>query len=107
MVWFYDYEAETIQLVTYFPHQLTSETEGPAKYDDLTFAGPDHVTVTPLGSLVLAEDGVGASHVSSALPGGHAHAIARNMLAHSQSSAPVFSVNGSVLFPLLQHQALT
>jgi hypothetical protein len=28
MVWFYDYRAQTIQLVTYFPHQATTE-DGP------------------------------------------------------------------------------
>ena len=50
------------------------------KYADLTFDGPDNVTVTPWGTLVLAEDGVGASHVLSSVPGGPTYAIARNQL---------------------------
>ena len=53
-------------LVTYFPHNTLAEGEGPfpALYD-MYFDGPDNVTVTPWGTLVLAEDGVRASHVLS------------------------------------------
>ena len=38
------------------------------------------MTVTPWGTLVLAEDGVGASHVLSWVPGGPTYAVARNQL---------------------------
>ena len=54
----------------------TSRTRRPPRperrraYSDLVFDGPDNVTVTPWGTLVLAEDGVGASHVLSSVPGG-------------------------------------
>jgi len=107
MVWFYDYAKRTIALVTYFPHQRTTETEGPAKYDDLTFDSPDNVTVTPWGSLVLAEDGVGASHVLSATPYGPTQAIARNMLNDSEFCGPVFSPDGAVLFVNMQDPGYT
>lgn len=107
MVWFHSYRDQTIQLVTYFPHQRTSETEGPARYDDLTFDGPDNVTVTPWGSLVLAEDGVGASHVLSATPYGPTQAIARNMLNDSEFTGPTFSADGKVLFVNMQDPGLT
>ena len=81
MVWFYSYADETITLVTYFPHQTSTPTPAPApRYDGVVFDGPDNVTVTPWGTLVLAEDGVGASHVLSAVPGGPTYAIARNQL---------------------------
>ena len=83
MVWYYDYADETITLVTYFPHNPLAEGEGPfPKYADLYFDGPDNVTVTPWGTLVLAEDGVRASHVLSAVPGGPTYAIARNQLSN-------------------------
>ena len=102
MVWFYDYKAETIQLVTYFPHQTQSEDDAPApKYSDLTFDGPDNVTVTPWGSLVLAEDGTGASHVLGAFPGGPAYAIARNDLTTPSSVGP--SLLARRQGPLRQH----
>ncbi|MFY1634609.1 alkaline phosphatase PhoX [Solwaraspora sp. WMMB335] len=107
MVWFYDYRAETIQLVTYFPHQTTSEEGTPAKYSDLTFDGPDNVTVTPWGSLVLAEDGSGASHVLSAIPGGPTYAIARNQLNDSEFCGPTFTDDGKILFVNMQDPGLT
>ena len=96
MVWFYDYADETITLVTYFPHNPAAEGEGPfPKYADLTFDGPDNVSVTPWGTLVLAEDGVRASHVLSAVPGGPTYAIARNQLSNgtSNGSADVLGVH--------------
>ncbi len=107
MVWFYDYRAHTIELVTYFPHQATAEDGTPARYDDLTFDGPDNVTVTPWGSLVLAEDGAGASHVLSSTPGGPTYAIARNQLNDSEFCGPTFTADGRVLFVNMQDPGLT
>jgi secreted PhoX family phosphatase len=107
MVWFYDYRAQTIQLVTYFPHQPTAEDGAPARFTDLTFDGPDNVTVTPWGSLVLAEDGAGASHVLSAIPGGPTYAIARNQLNDSEFCGPTFTADGKVLFVNMQDPGLT
>ncbi|GAA1876151.1 alkaline phosphatase PhoX [Asanoa iriomotensis] len=107
MVWFYNYQDQTIQLVTYFPHQVTAEEGAPAKYTDMTFDGPDNVTVTPWGSLVLAEDGAGASHVLSSFPGGPTYAIARNQLNDSEFCGPTFTEDGKVLFVNMQDPGLT
>ncbi|GIF46311.1 hypothetical protein DFJ67_5032 [Asanoa ferruginea] len=107
MVWFYHYRNQTIQLVTYFPHQPTAEDGSAAKYGDLTFDGPDNVTVTPWGSLVLAEDGAGASHVLSSFPGGPTYAIARNQLNDSEFCGPTFTADGKVLFVNMQDPGLT
>lgn len=107
MVWFYDYRAETIQLVTYFPHQAVTEDGAAARYQDIQFDGPDNVTVTPWGSLVLAEDGEGASHVLGSFPGGPTYAIARNQLNDSEFCGPVFSADGKVLFVNMQDPGLT
>ncbi|MBU2663629.1 PhoX family protein [Actinoplanes bogorensis] len=107
MVWFYHYREQTIQLVTYFPHQPTAEDGAPAKYTDLTFDGPDNVSVTPWGSLVLAEDGAGASHVLSSFPGGPTYAIARNQLNDSEFTGPAFTGDGRVLFVNIQDPGLT
>ncbi|WP_432992411.1 alkaline phosphatase PhoX [Dactylosporangium sp. CA-233914] len=117
MVWFYNYADETITLVTYFPHNPAAETEGASpKYADLTFDGPDNVTVTPWGTLVLAEDGVRASHVLSSVPGGPTYAIARNMLSigtsngsptYSEFTGPTFSPDGKVLFVNIQAPGIT
>jgi len=117
MVWFYDYSDQTITLVTYFPHNPAAEGEGAfPKYADLTFDGPDNVTVTPWGTLVLAEDGVRASHVLSSVPGGPTYAIARNMISngtangsptYSEFTGPTFSPDGKVLFVNIQVPGIT
>ncbi|WP_433305086.1 alkaline phosphatase PhoX [Actinoplanes sp. CA-030573] len=117
MVWFYDYEDQTITLVTYFPHNPAAESEGAfPKYADLTFDGPDNVTVTPWGTLVLAEDGVKASHVLSSVPGGPTYAIARNQISngtsngaatYSEFTGPTFSPDGEVLFVNIQVPGVT
>jgi hypothetical protein len=115
MVWFYSYRDQTITLVTYFPHQTSSETGATPKYSDMVFDGPDNVTVTPWGTLVLAEDGVGASHVLSSVPGGPTYAIARNQInigtaaapEYSEFTGPAFSADGKVLFVNIQTPGLT
>ncbi|MFK3979488.1 alkaline phosphatase PhoX [Micromonospora sp. NPDC050397] len=107
MVWFYNYREQTIQLVTYFPHQATAESGEVARYNDMTFDGPDNVTVTPWGSLVLAEDGKGASHVLSSFPGGPTYAIARNQLNDSEFCGPTFTEDGKVLFVNMQDPGYT
>ena len=98
MVWFYSYADETITLVTYFPHQ-THERRGAPRYDGVVFDGPDNVTVTPWGTLVLAEDGIGASHVLSSVPGGPTYAIARNQLNIGTPAAPEYSEFTGPTFP--------
>jgi secreted PhoX family phosphatase len=117
MVWFYDYADETITLVTYFPHNPLAASEGPfPAYADLYFDGPDNVTVTPWGTLVLAEDGVRASHVLSSVPGGPTYAIARNMISngtsggnptYSEFTGPTFAPDGKILFVNIQAPGLT
>ena len=107
MVWFYNYSDQTIQLVTYFPDNAAADKGAGAKYDDYNFDSPDNVTVTPWGSLVLAEDGNATSHVLSATPGGPAYAIARNMLNDSEFTGPTFSADGKVLFVNMQTPGIT
>ena len=107
MVWFYSYAEETITLVTYFPHQEAPAAGTKPRYDDLTFDGPDNVTVTPWGTLVLAEDGVGSSHVLSSVPGGPTYAIARNQLNDSEFTGPTFSDDGRTLFVNIMAPGIT
>ena len=115
MVWFYSYADKTITLVTYFPHQTTTDTGTAPRYDGVVFDGPDNVTVTPWGTLVLAEDGVGASHVLSSVPGGPSYAIARNQLnigtaaspEYSEFTGPTFTADGEVLFVNIQTPGIT
>ena len=68
------------------------------------------MTVTPWGSLVLAEDGTGASHVLSTIPG-RAHVRDRpqpaQRLGDSEFCGPTFSADGKVLFVNMQDPGLT
>ncbi|TDD22926.1 DUF839 domain-containing protein [Kribbella turkmenica] len=107
MVWFYNYRNRTIQLVTYFPESAAADQGSGARYDDYNFDSPDNVTVTPWGSLVLAEDGNASSHVLSSTPGGPTYAIARNMLNDSEFTGPAFSADGRILFVNLQSPGIT
>jgi secreted PhoX family phosphatase len=107
MVWFYNYKAKTIQLVTYFPSNPAADKGAAAKYEDFNFDAPDNVTVTPWGSLILAEDGLASSHVLSSVPGGPTYAIARNMLNDSEFTGPTFSEDGKVLFVNIQTPGIT
>jgi secreted PhoX family phosphatase len=107
MVWFYNYKSRTIQLVTYFPESTAADQGPAARYDDYNFDSPDNVTVTPWGSLVLAEDGNASSHVLSSTPGGPTYAIARNMLNDSEFAGPAFTDDGKVLFVNLQTPGIT
>ncbi len=77
---------------------------------------PTSVTVTPWGTLVLAEDGTRASHVLSAVPGGSSYAIARNQLSngtaggaptYSEFTGPTFSPDGRILFVNIQASGIT
>lgn len=115
MVWFYSYADKTMTLVTYFPHQASTDSGAAPRYDGVVFDGPDNVTVTPWGTLVLAEDGVGASHVLSSVPGGPTYAIARNQFnigteaepEFSEFTGPEFSADGKVLFVNIQTPGIT
>ena len=107
MVWFYNYASKTIQLVTYFPESAAADQGAGARFQDFNFDGPDNVTVTPWGSLILAEDGNASSHVLSAVPGGPTYAIARNMLNDSEFCGPAFTADGKVLFVNMQDPGLT
>ena len=108
MVWFYDYRAQTIQLVTYFPHQPTTEDGSAARYDDLTFDGPDNVDRHPVGQPRARRGRRRAPRTCSAsFPGGPTYAIARNQLNDSEFCGPVFSADGKVLFVNMQDPGLT
>ncbi|NEA30536.1 alkaline phosphatase PhoX [Streptomyces sp. SID13031] len=107
MIWFYNYKSETIQLTTYFPANPAADKGAAAKYEDFNFDAPDNVTVTPWGSLILAEDGLASSHVLSTVPGGPTYAIARNQLNDSEFTGPAFSEDGKVLFVNIQTPGIT
>ncbi|MEU6386926.1 alkaline phosphatase PhoX [Streptomyces bauhiniae] len=100
-VWFYDPRRRTLTL------KVLLGTGG-------EFDGPDNITVSPYGGLVIAEDGEGAQHLFGATDGGRTYPIARNELNLGTESAPeyseftgvTFSPDGHTLFANIQEPGI-
>jgi uncharacterized protein len=94
-VWFYDPRHETITLTTIFGVNSDPTVEG-------NFDGPDNITVSPYGGVILAEDGEGLSHLVGVDEGGNAFAMARNELNDSEFTGPTFTGDGRILYANIQ-----
>jgi secreted PhoX family phosphatase len=94
-VWFYDVRAQTVTLKTIFG-------VNPDPTRDTNFDGPDNITVSPYGGVIVAEDGEGIQHLIGVTAGGKAYPMARNELNDSEFTGPTFSQNGRILFANLQ-----
>ncbi|QXC62703.1 PhoX family protein [Aquihabitans sp. G128] len=93
-VWAYDPRKGTIELEVLYAVNTDTASDRPD--------GPDNITVTPSGGLVLAEDGEGASHVLGVNRWGETFLIARNALNDSEFTGPTFSRDRSTLFVNIQ-----
>ncbi|MBE3203968.1 MULTISPECIES: alkaline phosphatase PhoX [Parafrankia] len=94
-VWFYNPNNETITLKVIFGLNLDPT-------QDVDFDGPDNITVSPYGGLILAEDGEGVSHLIGVTKKGTAYALARNELNESEFTGPNFSADKKILFANIQ-----
>jgi uncharacterized protein len=95
-VWFYDPAERTVTLKTIFG--LNPPPGAPVSFD-----GPDNITVSPHGGLILAEDGVGIQHLVGVSQQGFAYPLARNEMNvpgddDSEFCGPTFSKDGRILF---------
>ena len=94
-VWFYDPERRTVTLKTLFGLNPDPDSDN--------FDGPDNITVSPHGGLILAEDGEGINHLIGVSRRGHAYPLARNEdEANGEFCGPSFSLDGRVLFTNIQ-----
>ena len=91
-VWFYDPHTEMVTLTTIFGvnPDPTVDTDN---YD-----GPDNITVSPYGGILLAEDGHGIQHLVGVTDQGKSYPLARNDLNGSEFAGVAFSADGSTLF---------
>ncbi|MCR8576950.1 PhoX family protein [Streptomyces sp. Isolate_219] len=102
-VWFYDPRRRTLTLKV-----LLGVNPDPSK--DGALDGPDNITVSPYGGLIIAEDGEGVQHLFGATDDGRTYPIARNELnigtaaepEFSEFTGPVFSPDGRTLFANIQ-----
>ena len=94
-VWFYDPDRETITLKTIFG--VNPDPDADTNYD-----GPDNITVSPYGGVILAEDGEGIQHLVGVTERGIPYALARNEFSDSEFTGPTFSADGRILYANIQ-----
>ncbi|WP_329387051.1 PhoX family protein [Streptomyces sp. NBC_01351] len=90
-VWFYDPKRRTIRLTVLIGVNADPSVAG--GYD-----GPDNITVSPYGGLVLAEDGSGLQHLFGATASGRTYPLARNELNIGTPEEPEYSEFAGVCF---------
>ncbi|MER7176577.1 alkaline phosphatase PhoX [Streptomyces mesophilus] len=102
-VWFYHPKRRTLTLKVLLGVNPDPSVDG-------AFDGPDNITVSPYGGLILAEDGEGVSHLFGATDSGRTYPIARNDLnvgteeepEYSEFAGVVFSPDGRTLYANIQ-----
>jgi uncharacterized protein len=99
-VWFLDAEEQTLTLHLRFA--ATADV-------DVDPDGPDNITVSPYGGVIIAEDGAGRPHLLGANPDGEVFYLAQSepAIKGSEFCGPVFSADGTMLFVSLQGPGMT
>lgn len=106
-VWFYDPKRRTVTLKVLLGVNDDPGTPG-------TLDGPDNITVSPYGGLILAEDGEGQQHLFGVTDGGETYPLARNELNvgteeepdYSEFAGICFSPDGDTLFANIQQPGI-
>jgi secreted PhoX family phosphatase len=94
-IWFLDPLAGTIELKLHFAYTPSDQDGDPD--------GPDNITVSAYGGLIIAEDGEGKSHLVGSTESGEAFFFARNEHPDdSEFAGPTFSHDKKVLFANIQ-----
>jgi secreted PhoX family phosphatase len=93
-VWFLDPDEDTIELKLHFAYTPGDQDSDPD--------GPDNITVSAHGGLIIAEDGEGASHLVGSTDAGDVFFLARNELNDSEFAGPCFSNDKKTLFANIQ-----
>ncbi|MGH3885821.1 MAG: alkaline phosphatase PhoX [Pseudonocardiaceae bacterium] len=94
-VWFYNPRRSTLTLRLRFGVNPNPTVDG-------AFDGPDNITVSPYGGLVLAEDGGGIQHLVGVTDDGRTFPLARNDLDDNEFTGPTYSLDRRILFANLQ-----
>ena len=94
-VWFHDPLAQTIELKLHFAYTPADQDGDPD--------GPDNITVSAYGGLIIAEDGEGKQHLVGSTESGEPFFFARNEHADdSEFAGPNFSHDKKILFANIQ-----
>ncbi|MFF8639288.1 alkaline phosphatase PhoX [Streptomyces sp. NPDC015345] len=90
-VWFYHPGRRTLTLKVLLGVNADPDRDG-------ALDGPDNITVSPYGGLVVAEDGDGVQHLFGATERGRTYPIARNELNAGTAEDPKYSEFAGVTF---------
>jgi secreted PhoX family phosphatase len=94
-IWFLDPLASTIELKLHFAYTEADQDNDPD--------GPDNITVSAYGGVIIAEDGDGKNHLVGASESGEAFFFARNEdPGDSEFTGPTFSQDKKILFANVQ-----
>jgi secreted PhoX family phosphatase len=94
-VWFLDPDRGTIELKLWFAYSPDDQDSDPD--------GPDNITVSAYGGLIIAEDGEGKNHLVGSTEHGETFFFARNELpGDSEFTGPTFSRDKRILFANIQ-----
>jgi secreted PhoX family phosphatase len=94
-IWFIDPDEDTIELKLHFAYTPDDQDDDPD--------GPDNITVSAYGGVILAEDGDGVNHLVGANDRGEAFFFARNDHPdNSEFTGPNFSADKKLLFANVQ-----
>jgi secreted PhoX family phosphatase len=88
-VWFFDPLTQTLTLKLRFAFTADQNVD---------VDGPDNITISPYGGVILAEDGNGRQHIVGATDTGETFFFALNELNRSEFAGPTFSQNKKTLF---------
>jgi uncharacterized protein len=97
-VWAYDPSNRTLTLEVRFAVNADPSSEAPD--------GPDNITVTPYGGLMLCEDGVGVQHILAIDEDGTSRVFARNHIDDTEFTGVCFAPDGKTMFANLQDSGL-
>lgn len=97
-VWAYDPSRSTLTLEVRFAVNADPASDAPD--------GPDNITLSPYGGLILAEDGRGVQHLLAIDETGTTRPFARNRVSGSEFAGPCFSPDGKTMFANLQGDGL-
>jgi uncharacterized protein len=94
-VWFYDPLDSTLELKLWFAYTPADQDNDPD--------GPDNITVSAYGGVIIAEDGDGKNHLVGSSDSGDVFNFARNELdGDSEFTGPTFSCDKQTLFACVQ-----
>ena len=98
-VWSYDPKRQQIRLEVCFKFNPDPLNEKPN--------GPDNITVTPWGGLLLAEDHDGGKHLYLASRSGRVVPFARNAISNNEMAGVCFSADGRTLYASIYTPGIT